>query len=111
MMISPMPIGYDEFRRTTWDERIAIFNALSTEGKAELFRSQVAGWLERHRTELSAPQIEILEQTIEATTPEIYIRPQPVELRERLKVLEARAFALLTKEQIRHALTMQWGMT
>jgi hypothetical protein len=111
MMIPAMPIDYDEFRRTTWEERIVIFNALSSEGKAELFRSQVAGWLERHRAELSPLQIEILEQTIEVTTPEIYTRPQSAELRERLKVLEARALAVLTKEQVRDALTMQWGLT
>ena len=106
-----MAIEYDEFRRTTWEERIAIFNALSSEAKAELVRSQIAGWLERHRGELSRPQIEILEEAARMPVPELYESPKPDPLVARMKDLERRARALLTAEQCVEALTMQWGMT
>ena len=104
-------MDYDDFRRTTWEERIAIFNTLSAEGKAALFRSQVAGWLERHRAELTPPQIEFLEEAIELAVPELYTSPPPEELQARMVEFDRRARALLTPEQRIDALTMQWGIT
>ena len=106
-----MAIDYDEFRRTTWDERVAIFSALTADEKAELFRSQVAGWLRRHREELTSPQIDLLEQAIELAVPELYSFPKPDELVSRVTEFEKRARALLTPAQHIDALTMQWGMT
>ena len=102
-------IDYDEFRRTTWEERITIFSALSSEEMAELFRSQVAGWLERHRAELTPPQIEILEEAIGLAVPELYGSSPPAELVARSKDLEKRARALLSFQQCREALTMHWS--
>jgi len=102
---------YDQFRRTTWEERIAIFSALSPEEKAELFRSQVSGWLDRHRAELTPPQVAILEEAIQLAVPEIYGARKTEQLVMRTKDLETRAAALLTRDQVIDALTMQWGMT
>jgi hypothetical protein len=104
-------IGYDEFRRTTWEQRLALFDALSAADKAELFRSQVSGWLERHILELSLPQIELLEEAIQLAVPELYASPKPPGLMERMKDFESRARTLLTPAQYIDALTMQWGMT
>ena len=106
-----MAIDYDEFRRTTWEERIAIFSALSAEEKAELFRSQVSGWLHRHVAELTTPQIELLEEAIQLAVPELYISPKPDQLVTRMKDFERRARALLSPAQHIDALTMQWGLT
>lgn len=106
-----MPIGYDEFRRTTWDERVAIVSALSPRERAELFRSQVSGWMERHLAELNPAQIQILEEAIDLAVPELYISPKPAELVARMKDFENRAHAVLTPEQGLEALTMQWGLT
>jgi hypothetical protein len=106
-----MAIDYDEFRRTTWEERIAIFSALSAENKAELFRSQVSGWLQRHAAELQPAQIELLEEAIQIAVPELYISPKPDDLVARMKDFEKRARALLSPAQNIDALTMQWGLT
>jgi hypothetical protein len=106
-----MTIDYDEFRRTTWEERVAIFNALSSEKKAELVRSQIAGWLERHRGELSPPQIEFLEEAARWPSADMYEARKPDAVVARAKDMEKRARALLSREQIVDSLTMQWGMT
>jgi transcriptional regulator with XRE-family HTH domain len=103
-----MAIDYDEFRRTTWEQRVALFTALSAADKAELFRSQVSGWLQRHRLELSLPQIELLEEAIQLTVPELYASPTPRDLVERTTDFERRARELLTPAQHLDALTMQW---
>ena len=107
----PMPPDYDEFRRTTWEERLAIFNALSPEGKAVLVRSQISGWLDRHREELTAAQIAILEESIESVVPGLYISPETDHLTARARDIEKRARDLLSPAQCIDALTMQWGMT
>lgn len=106
-----MAIDYDEFRRTAWEQRLALFNALSAAGKAELFRSQVSGWLQRHILELSLPQVELLEEAVQLAVPELYASPKPPDLMERMKDFESRARALLTPAQHIDALTMQWGIT
>lgn len=106
-----MTIDYDEFRRTTWDERTAIFAALSAEEKAELFRSQAGGWLERHRAELNDAQIAIIEEAIQLAVPALYESEKPDDLVARTKDVERRARAVLTQAQIVDALTMQWGLT
>ena len=106
-----MTIDYDEFRRTTWEQRLALFNALSAADKAELFRSQVSGWLQRHILELSPPQIELLKEAMQLAVPELYVSPKAPSLMERMKDFESRARALLTPAQQVDALTMQWGMT
>ena len=106
-----MPIDYDEFRRTTWSERLAIFNALSADGKSELFKSQIAGWLERHAAELSADQVELLKEAMELAVPQLYSSPQPQAIMLRVEDLERRARVLLTPEQQVDALTMHWRMT
>lgn len=106
-----MTIDYDDFRRTTWDERVALFSALSPDEKAELVRSQIAGWLHRHRMELTEPQVRILEEAIELTSPAMYGRGKPDPLAARMKDLENRARGVLTHAQVIDALTMQWGMT
>lgn len=105
-----MAIDYDEFRSTTWEERVAIFSALTPEGKAELFRSQVSGWLERHRDELTDEQIEFLGEAARAATPEVYSSRSP-EVLGRVDAIDKRAKQLLSREQWIDALTMQWGMT
>ena len=106
-----MPIDYDQFRATTWDERLRIFAALSPEGRSELFRSQVSGWLDRHSAELTAEQIALLHEAMEVAVPELYAFSKPPKVVARFKEFEQRARALLTPEQCLNALTMQWGMT
>ena len=105
------PIDYDAFRRTTWDERVAVFSALSAEEKAELVRSQIAGWLERHRADLTSAQIAVLEDAIRLVAAEHYTPEGRDAAREQVRDLEFRARAVLTAEQCIDALTMQWGLT
>ena len=106
-----MPIPYDVFRSLTWSDRLGVFNVLSAEGKAELVRSQVGGWLDRHRDELTNAQVLLLEEAVQLIVPELYAVVKEPALMTRLNDVERRARELLTPQQAVEALTMQWGMT
>ncbi len=102
-----MPVDYDTFRGQTWDERIAIVNAISADEKAELVRTHATRWLDEHRNQLSRAQILIVEENIAFVTPELYGNPSD-DLVARMEDLQARTAAVLSREQIRGALTMHW---
>jgi hypothetical protein len=103
-----MTIDYGAFRRQSWEDRIATFNGLSAEEKATLVRTHMSRWLQLHREALNAEQVAVIEANIAFVTPELYISPTSRELRTRSKELERRAAAVLSREQMRNALTMHW---
>ena len=59
-----MTVDYEHFRGMSWDERLAIFNALAAEEKAALVQTHISRWLAAHRAELTPAQIEIVEANI-----------------------------------------------
>ena len=103
-----MELDYDAFRKLSWSERLKIFGALSAEEKAEFVRGIIGRWLDTHRGELSARQIAILEENIAFMRPELYGDATPLELLSEARQLEARTAELLSREQMREALTMHW---
>jgi hypothetical protein len=103
-----MAFDYDEFRTKSWDERVTLFTGLSTEQKAHLVRTHIGRWLEAHRAELDAAQIAFLEKSIAFIQPELYAVVKDPGWKERMKALEVEGAALLTREQMREALTMHW---
>jgi hypothetical protein len=103
-----MPFDYDVFRKQPWDERISFFNELSAAEKAKLVRTHISRWLQEHREELTPAQIEMIQANIAFVTPELYVVPAGGEMLEALKQLERRNAEVLSREQIRSALTMHW---
>lgn len=101
-----MPVDYDAWRPKSRSERLAIFNSIMPEEQAELVSKHIAHFLAIHRVSLTASQIEILEECVAAVTPEMYaVVPNPEAL-DRARQLEKRASALLTRDQMREALTL-----
>lgn len=101
-------IDYDSFRGKTWAERLAVFNAISAEERAELVRTHIARWLRLHRHELTDEQISIVEENIAFIRAELYALPPDEELVRRYLELARRAAMLLSRDQAREALTMYW---
>jgi len=101
-------IDYDLFRTKSWPERIAIFNAISAEERAELVRTHVTRWLSLHRHELTDEQIEIVEENIAFISSALYERPRNEALASRYLELAKRTAMLLSPEQATDALTMYW---
>jgi len=103
-----MRIEYDAFRAKSWAERIELFNAISAEERAEIVRTHVSRWLSDHRHELTDEQIAIVEENIACIRPALYTLPRDEALVNDFLELEKRTAMLLSREQMRDALTMYW---
>ena len=101
--------AYEDFRAKSWPERVALFNAMSPEDKAELFRTQVSGWLERYREALTPAQIDVLAEAMTLCEPQLYAQTRVPALEERVKDFHDRAARVLSPAQFVEVLTMQWG--
>ena len=88
-----MAIDYDSFRAKPWAERVRLFNAISAEEAAELVRTHISRWLQLHREELTAEQVNIVEENISFVSSELYRRPRNRELYGRFRDLENRTAA------------------
>lgn len=103
-----MPVDYDAFRSQSWSERVAIFNSISPEEKADLVRTHISRWLTAHLHELTDAQIGLVEENIAMVTPGLYALAVNEDAKVRMKDLLDRTGALLSREQMREALTMHW---
>ena len=101
-------IDYDSFRAKSWAERISIFNAISAEERADLVRTHLSQWLSLHRDELTDEQIEIVEEDIAFISTDLYTFPRDEDLVSRFMDLVKRTAMLLSRDQLRDALTMHW---
>ena len=101
-------LDYDSFRTKGWTERVALFNSISAEERAELVRTHISRWLSLHRHELTDEQIAIVEENIAFIRAELYAFPRDEELVSRYLDLAKRTAMLLSRDQARDALTMYW---
>jgi hypothetical protein len=68
-------ISYDEFTSLGDQAQLHRFAGLSAESKSHLVRTHAGRWLNAHRAELSASQIQVVEEAIAFLTPEFYADP------------------------------------
>jgi hypothetical protein len=101
------PVDYDMWWKLDVQERIRVFNEVTPENRADLVKEQVTRWLDANRARLNADQIKLLDEVMSAITPDVYRLPRQPEAVERMKALEARAAALLSREDAGDALTIQ----
>ena len=101
-------IDYDSFRAKSWAERVSLFNAISAEERAELVRTHISRWLSLHRHELTDEQITIVEDNIAFISTDLYALPPDQDLISRYLDLAERTALVLSREQVRDALTMYW---
>jgi hypothetical protein len=101
-------MDYDSFRAKSWLERLALFNDISAEERAELVRTHMSRWLSLHRHELTAEQITIVEENIAFISTDLYTSPRDEDLTSRYLDLAKRTAVLLSPEQAMDALTMSW---
>ena len=103
-----MSVDYETFRAMEWGDRVTTFNAISPQERAALVQTHITRWLDANREELSGAQIEILEENIAFIRAELYEQSRPTELLRAAQELETRTATLLSREQMRQALTMHW---
>jgi hypothetical protein len=101
-------VDYDSFRTLGWAERVALFNSISAEERAELVRTHILRWLSLHRHELTDEQIAIIEENIAFIRADLYTLPRDEDAVRRYLDLVKRTTMLLSRDQARDALTMYW---
>jgi hypothetical protein len=106
--LSKMPIDYEDFRTKSWPDRLELFNAAPATDKAELVRTHIGRWLDAHRAELTEAQIAYLEECRDNVHADLYRREKSNAMVMRMKELESRGSELLTRDQMREALTLHW---
>jgi len=67
-----LTVAYDQFFLEPVKERIKIFNEISAENRALLFKSQAERWLSANRSRLAHEQIAVVEELIQSISPEWY---------------------------------------
>lgn len=65
-------IGYDKFFLTPVKERREIFTEISAENRAFLIKTHAERWLAANRSRLTDEQISVVEELIQAISPELY---------------------------------------
>ncbi len=97
-------IEYREYIQKTREERIAIFNAVSPDERAELMRTHLTLWLDANRGDLALTQVAAIERVIALVTPALYTDPKNERQIRRFIRETQRAAAILTAEQAISAL-------
>jgi hypothetical protein len=101
-------IDYASFRAKSRTERISLFNVISAEERAELVRAHMSQWLSLHCHELTDEQIEIVEENIAVISADLYAFPRNEDLVSRFVDLAKRTATVLSPDQARDVLTMDW---
>ncbi len=102
----PAHIDYDTFMQGDLDARIAAFQTITAENKAEIVRTQLDRWLTINRRRLTPEQIAIMEENRAFVTAELYEQPRTPASTARAKELESRSLAVLSGEDVGQALTI-----
>ena len=101
-------IDYASFRMMSRPERVSLFNTISAEERAELVFTHMSHWLSLHRHELTDEQIEIVEENIAFISHDLYAFPRNEDLVGRFMDLARRTARVLSPDQAREALAMDW---
>jgi len=96
-------ISYDEFTNLSDQAQRPRFAGLTAENQSHLVRTHAERWLHVHRGELSASQIQIVEETIAFLTPEVYAKPQATALVAQEASLTQRLACTLGRDKAREA--------
>lgn len=65
-------VSYDQFFLKPVKERLKIFNEISPDNRASIIKTQSERWLAANRYRLTAEQIAVVEEAINAISPEWY---------------------------------------
>ena len=92
------PMDYETFMHLEWRDRLAMFNAVSAETRADLVRTHFRRWLDANRASLSAAQTEALEEQFDIVRPELYQRPRDESLKKRANEMLDRLYTLFPRD-------------
>ena len=106
----PAPVDYDTFMKQDVQSRLAMFNRITPENRADLVRTQIQRWVEANSERLTPEQLGLTQEWLDFVKADNYRESvagdQKDELMVRLKDLESRAAKVFSTEDMRQALTI-----
>jgi hypothetical protein len=106
MAAQPDPVDYDTFMQQDWQGRLSTFNTTSPENRAEIVRTHLQRWTDANSTRLSPEQLAYLQDALMFISADVYSFPNSADVAARAKLLESRAVALFTPEDMTQAMTI-----
>ena len=106
----PAPVDYDTFMKQDVQSRIAMFNGITPENRADLVHTQIQRWVEANRERLTPEQLGLTQEWLDHVTADNYRESVADDLKAermvRAKDLETRAAKVFSKEDMMQALTI-----
>ena len=100
------PVDYDSFWTLDLDGRLRAFNEVTPENRADLVREHLQRWIDANRERLNAEQLKVLGEAVAAITPDLYTLPRQPEALERMKALEAKTTAVMSRDDVMASMTI-----
>jgi hypothetical protein len=101
-----MSAGNHEFLGLSAEAQRPRFAGLTAENRSFLVRTHAERWLRAHRDELSASQIQVVEEAIAFFTPELYANPGATASAEQEASLKQRLACSLGRDRTGQAFTL-----
>lgn len=99
-------ISYDDFFFKPVKERLKIFNEITAENRAFLVKTQSERWLAAIRSRLTSEQIAVVEEVIQAISPDWYKTDRNIEeVHPEAEVMVKKVEAVLSREDVRQLAT------
>ncbi len=101
-----LTVGYDAFFLKPVEERIKIFNEISAENIAALFKTQTERWLAANRSRITQEQAALVEKVIQSISPEWYKKRSDFdEIEPEAKVLVNKLETTFSRDDLRDLAT------
>jgi len=100
-------ISYDDFMKTDASDRIARFNQITSENRAEIVKTHITRWRDANKSELSKDQLAIIEEQLALISPEMYSERRTEESMQKVRDLAERTSKLFTQDQMIRAFTIR----
>ena len=86
------------------------FAQLSPENKALIVRTQIERWISANRARFSPAQLQVMQEMAAVVSPDLYSPNRTEATLARVQELEKRAIALLSKEDVGRAATLEMAV-
>ncbi len=97
-----LEVDYDRFYLKSFKERVEIFSEVSAENRAFLVKTHAERWLAANRSRLTDEQVSVVEELIQAISPEWYKTKHDFseEIDPKVEALINKVEAILSREDV-----------
>jgi hypothetical protein len=104
---SGVQTSYEDFAALSTQARLEVLSRMSSDGKADLFRTHLQRWRDTNKSRLNEDQLEFINlKAIPLITADLYKRPRAEEKVQALRQVEEEGQQLFSREDVSAAFHM-----